>query len=173
MKDEPTKMESEWMRATVDAQAGDLTRYAASILGDMDAARDVVQDVFLRLWEADPATWEGHLRPWLFRVCRNRALDLRQRGGRMRPLEAAVAENTAAEAPGPEHVTESRDSYARIMHLLRSLPENQREVVRLKFQSGLSYKEIAGVTELTVGHVGVLLHTALQTLRTRVIAAGE
>lgn len=161
------------MRAAVDTHAADLTRYAASILGDADAARDVVQDVFLRLWAADPETWKGYLRPWLFRVCRNRALDLRRKGGRVTPLDESTTANTAAEGPGPEQVTEARDSHARVMELMRDLPENQREVIRLKFQNGLSYKEIAGVTELTVGHVGFLLHTALQTLRVRATAAGE
>lgn len=161
------------MRATVDAQAGDLTRYAASILGDADAARDVVQEVFLRLWQADPDAWAGHLRPWLFRVCRNRALDLRRRGGRVRSLEESRAAETAVDAPGPEQIAESRDNQARILQLLQTLPEDQREVVRLKFQNGLSYKEIARVTDLTVGHVGVLLHNALNTLRSRVAAAGE
>lgn len=161
------------MRATVDAHAADLTRYAASILGDADAARDVVQDAFLRLWRAERESWEGHLRPWLFRVCRNRALDFRRKGGRVKQLDEATVATEPAEGPGPEQVAEDRDSHARVMELMRDLPENQREVVRLKFQNGLSYKEIAGVTELTVSNVGFLLHTALQTLRARATAAGE
>jgi RNA polymerase sigma factor (sigma-70 family) len=173
MRHEQNKKESGWMRAAVDAHAADLTRYAASILGDADAARDVVQDVFLRLWAAEPASWEGYLRPWLFRVCRNRALDLRRKGGRVKPLEETTTAKAAAEDPGPQQVTESRDSHARVIELMRALPENQREVVRLKFQNGLSYKEIADVTALKVGHVGFLLHAALQTLRARATAAGE
>ena len=56
---------------------------------------------------------------------------------------------------------------------MRGLPNNQQEVVRLKFQNGMSYKEIAAVTELSVSNVGFLLHTALDTLRTRIAAAGE
>ncbi len=161
------------MRAAVDAHAADLTRYAASILGDADGARDVVQDVFLRLWEAKPEAWEGHLRPWLFRVCRNRALDLRRKGGRVKPLDEVSTAYATAEGPGPGQMAETRDSHARIVAWMGTLPENQREVLRLKFQNGLSYKEIASVTELTVGHVGLLLHTALQTLRARATAAGE
>ena len=49
--------------------------------------------------------------------------------------------------------------------MLAGLPDNQQEVVRLKFQDGLSYKEIAGVTGLTVSNVGFLIHTAIHTLR--------
>jgi len=49
--------------------------------------------------------------------------------------------------------------------MLAALPLNQREVVRLKFQNGLSYQEISRVTSLTVTNVGFLLHTALKTIR--------
>lgn len=161
------------MRSVVDAHAADLTRYAASILGDSDIAKDVVQDSFVRLWQQPRAEVADHIRPWLFRVCRNRALDLRRKGGRVKPLDAATHDTTPAEAPGPGQIAEQRDSHARILQLMRDLPENQREVVRLKFQNGLSYKEIASVTELSTGNVGFLLHTALHTLRMRITAAGE
>ncbi|MEX0331854.1 MAG: RNA polymerase sigma factor [Puniceicoccaceae bacterium] len=172
MKNEHDIPESEWMRSIVAAHAADLTRYAASILRSEDVAKDVVQETFVRLWREPRESVADHVRPWLFCVCRNRALDYRKKGGRMKPLEnehAAVVEET----PGPQALAERQDSHARILHLMRALPENQQEVVRLKFQNGMSYKEIASVTELSVSNVGVLLHTALNTLRTRVAAAGE
>lgn len=157
----------------MDAHAGDLTRFAASIVGDTDSARDVVQDVFIRLWKEPREQVEEHIRPWLFRVCRNRALDFRRKGGRMKSLTEADTAQTAVDAPGPGTLAERKDSHSQIMQLLDALPENQREVVRLKFQNGMSYKEIATVTELSVTNVGYLLHTAIQTLRTRAIAVGE
>lgn len=173
MKDEQRSFESKWMRSIVDAHAADLTRYAASILYDSDAAKDVVQDAFLRLWQEPRANVEGHVLPWLFRVCRNRALDVRRKGGRMKRLDEASAERAASDAPGPETVTEQQDSHAQILQMMQALPENQQEVVRLKFQNGMSYKEIASVTELTVTNVGFLLHTAINTLRARIVASGE
>ena len=172
MKDEQRSFESEWMSSLVDAHAADLTRYAASILYDADAAKDVVQDVFLRLWQEPRAKVEGHVLPWLFRVCRNRALDVRRKGGRMKRLDEASVANTAIDAPGPELMAEQQDSHTRILQLMQALPENQQEVVRLKFQNGMSYKEIASVTELSVTNVGFLLHTAINTLRARVVASG-
>ncbi len=51
------------------------------------------------------------------------------------------------------------------MKTLEQLPENQREVIRLKFQQELSYKEISEATGLAVGNVGFLLHTGLKRLR--------
>ena len=173
MKNEQRRSDAEWIRSIVDAHAGDLTRFAASIMGDMESARDVVQDVFIRLWKEPREQIEDHVRPWLFRVCRNRALDLRRKGGRMRALTELDTAQAAVDAPGPESMAERKDSHSQIMDLLEALPENQRVVVRLKFQNGMSYKEIATVTDLSVTNVGYLLHTAIQTLRTQAQAVGE
>jgi RNA polymerase sigma-70 factor (ECF subfamily) len=173
MKNEQRISQSKWVRSLVDTHAADLTRYAASILRDDDLAKDVVQDVFLRLWKAPRATVEGHERAWLFKVCRNRSLDIYRKGGRMQPMNDAIAEQTPADAPGPQHQAEQHDSQARILQMMQSLPEKQQEVVRLKFQNGMSYKEIAAVTEHSVTNVGFLLHTAIQTLRTRLTAVGD
>jgi RNA polymerase sigma-70 factor (ECF subfamily) len=174
MKDEQQKPDDQWMRRIVETHAADLTRYAASLLGgDTDSARDVVQDAFVRLWQQPRSAIEDHVRPWLFRVCRNRAMDLNRKGARMKPLFEASHEEPQASAPGPQCVTEQRDRFAQVLSLMTELPANQREVVRLKFQNGMSYREIATVTELTVTNVGYLLHTALTTLRARMRAMGE
>jgi len=173
MKNEERIQKSQWVRSLVDAHAADLNRYAASILRDSDAAKDVVQDAFIRLWQEPRNKIEGHERPWLFRVCRHRALDTRRKGSRMQTMNNSAAEQTPVETPDPQSETEQQDSHAHILELMRTLPDNQQEVVRLKFQNEMSYKEIAAVTELSVSNVGFLLHTALNTLRARIVAAGE
>ena len=91
----------------------------------------------------------------------------------MQPMNDVIAEQTPVESPSPQDQAERHDSQARILEMMQSLPENQQEVVRLKFQNGMSYKEIAAVTEHSVTNVGFLLHTAIQTLRSRVAAVGE
>jgi len=65
----------------------------------------------------------------------------------------------------PAKLIEDRDLAARIINMLDTLPENQRAVITLKFQSGLSYKEISGQTGLSVSNVGFLIHAGLKTLR--------
>ncbi|MGC6455794.1 MAG: RNA polymerase sigma factor [Coraliomargaritaceae bacterium] len=173
MKNESTNPDSIWMRSIIDQHAGDLTRYAASILQDPDAARDVVQTTFIRLWNQPRGSVEDHLRPWLFRVCRNRALDLRKKGLRMKPLDDTQVEKTPSGIPNPGENVEQKDSYEQVLGLIQKLPENQREVVRLKFQNDLSYKEIASITDLSVSNVGFLLHSALKTLRSQITPATE
>jgi RNA polymerase sigma-70 factor (ECF subfamily) len=83
----------------------------------------------------------------------------------MHPLSESMAEACPSREPAQEAALEQHDAADRIYKLLATLPENQQEVVRLKFQNGLSYKEISGITKLSVTYVGYLLHTALRTLR--------
>ncbi len=54
-----------------------------------------------------------------------------------------------------------------VLEIMEELPERQQEVVRLKFQGGLSYREIAEVMNTTVNNVGVMLHTAIKNIRQR------
>ena len=58
-----------------------------------------------------------------------------------------------------------RETAGEIFRVLNRLPKNQREVVYLKFQCDLSYKEIGEITKLSVSNVGFLIHTALKTLK--------
>ena len=54
---------------------------------------------------------------------------------------------------------------AKALRYLGRLPENQQECIRLKFQNGLSYKEISEVTKLSVSNVGFLIHSGIKTIR--------
>lgn len=151
----------------LDRHEGPLLRYVTSLTGDAEQARDVVQDTFLRLCQQKPEAVDGHLAPWLFTVARHRTLDLLRKESRMTPLTELDLTTREAPAPSPASSAETRDTTRALMSLLRGLPRDQQEVVRLKFQGQLSYQEIAAVTALPEGTVGYLLHTALKTLRQR------
>ncbi len=164
--------QAEFIRAALVRYEAPLVRYALGFTDDLETARDVVQDTFLRLCSRPPDGVEGHLAQWLFTVCRNRALDVRRKSSRM----TTCTETTEAEldrrassgnAPTPADDADTRERASNALDLLADLPLNQQEVVRLKFQHQLSYQEIAAVTSLSVGNVGFLLHTALRTLRLR------
>ena len=104
-----------------------------------------------------------HLEAWLFTVARNRALDHQRKFSRIIPMP--LPEDRPCGAPGPAAVLERRESATSLFRLLDALSPNQREVIRLKFQNDLSYREIADVTQLSVTNVGFLLHTGLKKLR--------
>jgi len=152
-------------RAVVAQYQAPLTRYAARLLGDHDRARDIVQDTFLRLIGPPRAQVDDHLAEWLFTVCRHLALDTLRKEGRMRRFEEGQAERVAADAPRPGQTLEHEENHAAMLRLIDALPAGEQEVIRLKFQNGFSYKEIARITEFSVNHVGVLIHNAIHRLR--------
>jgi RNA polymerase sigma-70 factor (ECF subfamily) len=158
------------VRRIVDEHEDRLLRYAGRLLGDADRARDVVQEAFLKLCRQSPAELDGKLTPWLYTVTRNRCVDLLRKEHPMSSLtQAQPAAPPGSGGPGvcvdPLEAVERDESASLAQRALGDLPPNQQEVVRLKFEQGLSYKQIAEVTGLTVTNVGYLLHTALKTLR--------
>ena len=155
-----------WVADALESHERPLIRYAKWLLGDLESARDVVQETFLRLCREDPARLEGHLAPWLFTVCRNLALDARKKAARMAPIE----DDQFPVACDLDERHDARQALARIYDTLAKLPANQREVVYLKFQCDLSYKEISEITALSVSNVGFLLHTAVRAIRSHLSA---
>ena len=167
----PTESDREWLRASVRRYERPLVAYAAHLTGGLESARDVVQETFVRLCAADRADVEPRLAAWLFAVTRNGAIDHRRKERRMRLTDDDALEALAAGHPSPGEspgdAAERGDSVSATLAALAALPPVQQEVVRLKFQHGLSYKEIGAVTSLTVTNVGFILHTAIKSLRGR------
>ena len=157
---------ADWIGQTVAAYEGRLVRYAARLTGDLERARDVVQETFLRLCTRKRSAVEPHLAEWLFTVCRNRALDVRKKEKRMALYDQHLDEK-AGPAPPPEAGAEARETRSRVLQALGALPEDQQEVIRLKFQEGVSYQEIGRITRRSVSNVGYLIHQGLVTLRRR------
>jgi RNA polymerase sigma factor (sigma-70 family) len=165
MSDRSRAEDLEWVRQAVARFERPLVRYALHITGDAERARDVVQETFLRLCDRDRRDVSPHLAEWLYTVCRNLAIDVRRKERRVRLLgevDADVRESADEPPAGP---AEREDDYASVLAVLGNLPDNQQEVVRLKFQHGMSYKQISQVTGLSVTNVGFLLHVALKALR--------
>ena len=145
---------------------GPRTGYAAGLLGgNWDRARDVVQDTFIKLHRQDPAAIQGRLKSWLYTVCRNRSIDILRKENPMLSSAGEAFESMNDSSPDPSRAMEDRERHSEVMSLLERLPENQREVIRLKFQGDLSYKEISDVTGLSVSNVGFLIHTGIKRLR--------
>ncbi len=159
----------QWIKEALVTYECRLLRYAQRFVG-VDRAADVVQDTFLKLCREDLPPINGSLAPWLYTVCRNLALDLLRKESRMHAVLEHV--ETAADSRfDPVLAAEQSDGVAHILSLLSVLTASQQECVRLKFQDGLSYVEIAAVTGLSVSNVGFTLHTALKRLREKLTAA--
>ena len=155
-----------WMAGVVQEYEGRLVRFAYKLLRNLERARDVVQDVFLSLWQEDHQTLQPYLRAWLFKACRNRALDILRKEKRVDLQDGNNDEEPSTELD-PSMSYEKQEQIKNLMSVFQKLSVQHREVLRLKFQEELSYKEIAQVTGHSLSYVGVLIHEGLIELRTR------
>lgn len=154
-----------WVESLVDEYEKPLCGYAYNLLRDPDRARDAVQETFLRLCKEPRSKLAGHEAGWLFRVCRSRALDILRKEKPVNQLSEEQQAVLPSDTAGPSEQAQQQDLMSRLPSLLNQLPERQGEVIRLKFQQHLSYKEIADALEISVSNVGFLIHTGLKTLR--------
>ncbi|HEY5742359.1 MAG TPA: sigma-70 family RNA polymerase sigma factor [Terrimicrobiaceae bacterium] len=140
-----------------------LISYAKTITRDLESAKDAVQETFLRLSRQDAKALEARLAPWLYLVCRNCALDHLRKVARF--STDPIDEDFPAADASPATAAAAAEDKERLRLLIDQLPQLQRELVHLKFEAGLSYKEIAEATRISVSNVGLQLHTATQQLR--------
>jgi RNA polymerase sigma-70 factor (ECF subfamily) len=161
---------SAFLERTFAEQRAPLVRYATRLLGDRERAEDVVQDTFVRFMAQPVDAINGHAVEWLFTVCRNRALDVMRKEGRMKRFADGQVERVTAPEPRPGRSLEEEETHATLLRLIDRLPPSQQEVIRLKFQNGFSYQEIARITQKSIGNVGFLIHTAVARLRTEFAA---
>ena len=148
--------------------------FALQLLGDKDDALDVAQDAMLRFFtHLDRFDPRRPVRPWLFRIVRNRVLDLFRRR-RVRKHDSIDAAADDDERPDLQLIDESMDpeSDARNAQLRRTifaaldqLTPNQREILVLRDYQDLAYSEIAETLEIPIGTVMSRLHGARKRLR--------
>ena len=158
----------DWIREVLARFEPRLLLYAAKVC-DAERARDVVQETFLELCATERAAVESRIAPWLFTVCRNKALDALRKEKGMDAMNDVSAVEPADPMVDPSRSLAQGEEHARVLELMARLPRKQQEALRLKFQGGLSYKEIADVMGESVGNVGFLIHVALKALRERLV----
>ena len=169
MRIEPNmaEMRAELVTRALALYEGQLVEYTTRILGgDLDRARDVVQDALIKLFQQDPTRMEeGGLKSWLFTVCRHRALDVMKKDRRLTAVDEETWQGFVSPGFSPLDAAQNHEDSAEVMHFVDRLTANQREVVLLKYQHSLSYKEISRITSLSASNVGFLLHSAVKRLR--------
>ena len=156
------------------AMESPLLSYAMRLVKQREAAEDLVQEAFMRLHAQfnevrDPQRW-------LYRTIHNLGLNYLRSREKVVPLTSnprpeilnssdAGAEIDAIDPqPLPDEQIELLENIGLVRLCLERLDERSRELVHLKFNENLSYKEMSQRTGLTVGHVGFLLHHALKSI---------
>jgi RNA polymerase sigma factor (sigma-70 family) len=166
MNDSIPLSDEAWLSLVFREHQRPLMGYATHLMGDADRASDVVQDTFVQLCKQPREQVQDRVRQWLFAVCRNRAMDILKKENRMKTLDDAGA-STSSRDGDPQLVAQRHETADQAGSLISGLPQNQQEVIRLKVESELSYREISELTGLSVSNVGYLLHTGLKSIRAR------
>ena len=151
-------------------------RTSIAITGDSEAAADLLQDVFLRLFR-----FAGHidpsrpLEPWLYRMTTNLSYTWVKRRQRwLRPLEDVADWLAGAYKDTPVYQAEMDDSFRQVQQAVLSLPLSHRGVVVLYYVNDLSLQEISEILDIPVGTVKSRLHYGREALKQRLgLMAGE
>jgi RNA polymerase sigma-70 factor (ECF subfamily) len=157
----------------------ELYGYLRRYLGDSNLAEDVFQNTFLQLYLKSSQYEEGRpVRPWLYTIATNQAIDALRRNGRHQAvsLDQARKETGAGElqnlmdmlesrGPSPLDAAQGEERRERIRASVERLPEFLREVLILAYYQGLKYREIADILGIPVGTVKSRLHAALVKLQ--------
>lgn len=157
-----------------------LLAYAQRLTGNLESAQDITQEAFMRLHSQFASVLEP--RRWLYRTIHNLAINHLRQSSRTVPLEPPTCSGSndphphESTHPDPDPLPDAhiiRLEGIGLVHLsLATLDPRSREVVRLKFEEDLSYREIAQRTGLRTGHVGYLLHHALKSLGVELARTG-
>jgi RNA polymerase sigma factor (sigma-70 family) len=160
----------------VDRYQGRLLGFCRQMLGSTEDAEDVLQEVFVNAYRAMLADErEINLRPWLYRIARNRCLN------HLRKPTADAQESMdmvpAVEASSTAERVHNREEFRQIISDVNKLPETQRSALLLREMDALSYEEIAAAMDTTVPSVKSLLVRARISLaeasQARLLTCGE
>lgn len=145
---------------------------AVHVLGDAQAAEDVTQEIFLRVWrrpdQFDPA--RGRFTTWLLSVTRNRAVDeLRSRGRRRRfetdPPEAAETSVDQTTESDPALSAALAEDRAAIRRAMDTLPQEQRLAIEMAYFGGMTQAEIATALHQPLGTIKTRIRLGMQKMR--------
>jgi len=146
-----------------------LLRFATQLLHDEEQARDIIQDVFLKLWQKkDSLAQIDNMEAFAMRMTRNRCLDL------FKAKKPVLAEDDFLRSKSTESTDlrkeiELSESALLVRKLIRQLPDIQRTVMHLRDIEQYEYEEIAEMTDLSVNAIRVNLSRARKKVRDELI----
>jgi RNA polymerase sigma-70 factor (ECF subfamily) len=177
---EPRRFES--IEEVFAALESPLLSYALRLLHARPAAEDIVQEAFMRLHAQFKDVRDP--RRWLYRTVHNLALNQRRKEDKIVPFDPVAGTKSREENPvsvisdaaDPELLPDEQiirwEGIGLVRLSLGALDERSREVLKLKFEENLSYREISAKTGLSVSNVGYLLHHALKLIATELSRSG-
>ena len=134
----------------------DVYRFSFWLGGSAAEAEDMTSETFARAWVVKGDLRAKSLKAYLFTIARNLFLKQQRKNRRLQSIEDTFVDSQ----PGPHEILESRSELETTLKALQQLPDVDRTVLVLRAQSGLSYEEIAQLTELSISAVKVKIHRA-------------
>ncbi|MGH7452525.1 MAG: RNA polymerase sigma factor [bacterium] len=134
-------------------------------LGNLEAAEDIVQDVFIKLWENRHQTKEGRsLKSYLFTIANNLALNYIRHSKVAMKFQQELGRESAMEE-SPHSFLEKKEFHKKLLACIAALPEKTRIVFMMSRMEQLSYQEIAARLDISIKTVESHIGNALKTLR--------
>ena len=154
--------------------AGSVFALARRLLVDQALAEEIVQEVFLRLWN-NPEKFDherGSLRSYLLAQCHGRSVDLLRSETSRRRREERDVRRTAEGGYDLEHEVVDMAVAEKVQAALAELPDVERQAISLAYFGGHTYREVAEMLEQPEGTVKSRIRTGLKRLRTELAGAG-
>jgi RNA polymerase sigma-70 factor (ECF subfamily) len=147
-----------------------LLRYLQRLVGSDHAAEELLQATWLSVLEHiekfDASTSGGGFRAWLFRIATNKAHDVWRSHGREKVAKQALQLIVEQQSPQAGHRAEGSEEQEKLLRAIEQLPENQRQVLMLRFYSQMKFSEIAEM-------LGCPLNTALGRMHKAIVKLKE
>jgi RNA polymerase sigma factor (sigma-70 family) len=149
-----------------------LFRFALRLVGSEEEAKDVVQEVMIRVWNGREQMAEiQNMEAWCMRITKNLSLDRIRSNNRRQTQPIDGSFDVRNEALTPHESTELHESMQRINQLMAALPDKQRQVMHLRDVEGYSYNEICDILDIDMNQVKVNLFRARNAVREKLTKA--
>jgi RNA polymerase sigma-70 factor (ECF subfamily) len=158
-----TSKGKDWFTSVFDDHYEFIRNYLFYLSGDMDIAEDIVQDVFMKLWEIRDTVKDETVKPLLFRIARNLYYNTHKR--KMLDMKFVSMAEDNRENESPEYLLEMKEFDAKLQKAISKLPEHCRTIFLMSRIDDLKYHEIAESMKISVKAVEKQVSKALKILR--------
>ncbi|MFT4762899.1 MAG: RNA polymerase sigma-70 factor (family 1) [Paraglaciecola sp.] len=164
-------MNSKEFQNTILPIKNTLFRLAKRVVGEASEAEDVVQEVFVKIWnQRSQLTEITNIEAWCMRLTKNLSIDkLRSKHRRTEAFQPEF--DQVDDQQTPYQFVETNDTMQQIENMMNALPEKQKMVMHLRDIEGLAYQEIADALEIPINQVKVYLFRARKQMRERILSS--